>query len=165
MASALVVGGCGCLGYHVVQRLLNDPTFASVHVLDIRIHSERHWSRQAGAIYHQVDILSKETVSPLLSQLNPLVVVHTASPPSVGTKEAERRMFNTNVAGTRNLLQSEAKTQCRAFVYTSSVGVLDGTSFNFASEDHPIKTMRSWGSLYGKSKALAEQMTSNGTMK
>lgn len=154
--SALVTGGSGCLGYHIVQRLLADPSFKSVHVLDIKI---RNWSRHAGAVYHEGDLLSHETVSALLAEIKPTVILHAASPPAFGTKEAERRMFITNVAGTKNLLDRAVESgRVQAFLYTSSVNSLQGYTFNRATEDHPIRTADSTGDVYGKSKAIADEM-------
>ena len=156
----LVTGGCGCLGSHVIEQLLNDALFTSVHALDVNIHHKGHWSRKAKVVYHEGDVLSHQTVAALLSELKPVAIIHTASPPSVGTKGVERRMFDTNVIGTKMLLDQAEVNECRAFVYTSSVGVLEGTSFDAVDESHPILTGESRGSLYGRSKAIADQMVS-----
>ena len=145
----LVTGGCGCLGSYVVKHLLSASKFDSVHVIDV---TQNKGTMQADAIYHKGDILSHSALASLLAEINPSVIIHTASPPAVGTKEAEKHTFKVNVAGTKNLLECALENNSvRAFVYTSSVGAYQSDSFNFATEDHPLRTAHSRGnSLYRK---------------
>ena len=100
----LVTGGCGCLGSYVVKHLLAASEFDAVHVVDL---VQDKATMQTDAIYHKGDILSSSTLTSLLADVNPSVIIHTASPPAAGTKKAEQNTFKVNVVGTKNLLECE----------------------------------------------------------
>jgi sterol-4alpha-carboxylate 3-dehydrogenase (decarboxylating) len=76
IGSALVIGGCGFLGHHVVKTLLAEPTCTSVAVMS-RSPFKRRFSN---VTYHLGDITKSEHVDNLICQLKPNVIVNTASP-------------------------------------------------------------------------------------
>lgn len=156
IGTVLVVGGCGFLGWHIVDQLLNfpsetdpsaaipklqgDPKFdcpplskrypkykATVSVVDLRTTN----NRLPGASYYDGDITSVESMMEVFRKVKPDVVIHTASPSMLeGNKPLLRKV---NVDGTRTLLQvaggehGDWGGKCKAFVYTSSSSVVHDT--------------------------------------
>ena len=56
---ALVTGGCGCVGFHVVKALLNYPMFSSLHVFS----RNPTINQQSGVGYHVGDLTSDTDVA------------------------------------------------------------------------------------------------------
>ncbi|KAL8687904.1 MAG: hypothetical protein Q9218_006053 [Villophora microphyllina] len=152
-ATILVVGGCGFVGFHVVKALLEEQVW-SVHVIS------RNPSRNQikGANYHIGSLSSLGQLQAAFAKIQPDVVIHAASPVSAGNSGGERQFRETNVHGTRNLLNVAISTgHVRAFIYTSSAAVLDLTSHENATERVPMYTVTSRADYYSKSKAIADQ--------
>ncbi|RJE18298.1 C-3 sterol dehydrogenase [Aspergillus sclerotialis] len=162
--TVLVVGGCGFLGWHIVNQLLNfpsetdpsaalpmpkdDPRFecpnlrgryptykAKVAVADLRTTS----NRLPGAEYYDGDITSVESMLSVFRAVKPDVVIHTASPSMLeGNKPLLRKV---NVEGTKTLLEvaggehGDWGGKCKAFVYTSSSSVVHDTQSDLINVD------------------------------
>lgn len=159
LGNVLVVGGCGFVGWHIVDHLLNFPSekdasaalpkvtndarfdvpplhdrypqsIAKVSVVDLRTSN----NRLPGANYYDGDITSVESMLDVFRAVKPDVVIHTASPSMLdGNKELLRKV---NVDGTRTLLEvaggehGDWGAKCKAFVYTSSSSVVHDTQSN-----------------------------------
>lgn len=151
----LVVGGCGFVGFHVVKALLEDGTWPSVHVMS----RDPTRNQLADASYHVGDMTSAEQVRTLLDEIRPSTIIHTASPSATGDTEKNWQYFyKFNVGGTKTVLDcAAATTYVKAFVYTSSVSVIEKSSFEYVDETMPIATNTSKLHYYPKSKALADQ--------
>src|SRR5438034_4035902 len=132
LGSVLVVGGCGFLGSHIVDHLLNFPSEASISekrnvnggdTVDSRFSYPRLSGRYPiyastkvsvldlrttnnrlpGAEYYDADIMSVDALLEVFKAVKPDVVIHTVSPPMIeGNKEL---FYRVNVDGTRNLLE------------------------------------------------------------
>ena len=153
LGAVLVVGGCGFVGFHIVRRLLEDQCCTSVTVLS----RNPNRNRLAGVSYHAGDITSKETVRSLLSEIQPTVIIHSASPISIGDDVDKSQFYNGNVKGTQNLLECAASTpSVKALVYTSSMTVMAGTSFVSLKETAPLLNNDSRANYYSKTKAIAD---------
>lgn len=153
--TVLVVGGCGCVGFHIVKALLEDAAYWTVHVIS-RNPSK---NKLDGVQYHAGDIGSLQEIRLLFDAIRPHVVVHAASPIAAGNTSDAASFVRTNVKGTENLLECSVLIgSVSAFVYTSSVSVMAGSIFHFTEETAPVLTRASQGNLYGKSKALAESL-------
>ncbi|GES64986.1 NAD(P)-binding protein [Aspergillus terreus] len=156
LGNVLVVGGCGFLGWHIVDQLLNFPSesdpsvalpkpqgdsrfeypklsgrfprcVAKVSVVDLRTSN----NRLPGAEYYDGDITSAEDMLSVFRKARPDVVIHTATPNVLeGNKELLRKV---NVDGTKTLLEVAGGARgdwggkCKAFVYTSSSSVVHDT--------------------------------------
>lgn len=159
LGTVLVVGGCGFLGWHIVDQLLNfpsetdasaalpvpkdDPRFeypslrsrypaykAKVAVVDLRTAH----NRLPGAEYHDGDITSVDSMLAVFRAVKPDMVIHTASPSMLeGNKPL---LHKVNVDGTKTLLEvaggahGDWGKKCKAFVYTSSSSVVHDTQSN-----------------------------------
>lgn len=156
LGTVLVVGGCGFLGWHIVDQLLNFPSEndasvalpkpqgdsrfntprlsdrypqykAKVAVVDLRTSH----NRLPGAEYHDGDLTSVESMLAVFREVKPDVVIHTATPSVLsGNKTLLRKV---NVDGTQTLLDVAGGAhgdwggKCKAFVYTSSSSVVHDT--------------------------------------
>lgn len=156
LGRVLVVGGCGFLGWHIVDQLLGFPSetdpsvalpkpqgdarfdypnlrdrypryIAKVSVVDLKTSN----NRLPGAEYYDGDITSVESLLSVFRAVKPDVVIHTATPNVLeGNKPLLRKV---NVEGTQTLLEvaggahGEWGGKCRAFVYTSSSSVVHDT--------------------------------------
>ncbi|CAI7608561.1 unnamed protein product [Penicillium bialowiezense] len=156
LGNVLVVGGCGFLGWHMVDHLLNfpsetDPSYAlakpvgdarfdyptlgsrypithsTVSVVDLRTTN----NRLPGAQYYDGDITSVDSMMEVFRTVKPDLVIHTASPSMIeGNKPL---LHKVNVEGTRTLLEvaggehGDWGGKCKAFVYTSSSSVVHDT--------------------------------------
>ena len=150
----LIIGGCGFLGHHIVSQLLDTHT-AQVAVLDLR--TERN--RLSGVSYFDADITSQKDVLQVLRQVNPMVLIHTASPVAVYTNKA---LFEkVNIKGTQNLLECAAQIDSiKAFVFTSSASVVyDGVNGVLnVDETYPILRHPQQTVYYSHTKGIAEEM-------
>lgn len=173
LGTVLVIGGCGFLGSHIVDQLLNfptetdpsaalprpqgDPRFeyprlrdrfpkykAKVAVVDLRTTH----NRLPGAEYHDGDITSAESMLAVFRRVKPDVVIHTASPSMLDGNKAP--LHKVNVEGTRTLLEVAGGAKgdwggkCRAFVYTSSSSVVHDTQSDL------INVNEEWPYVRGK---------------
>ncbi len=153
----LVIGGCGFIGYHVVKALLaeKEPSF-SVHVMS----RNPNRNQVPRAEYHAGDFTSEEDATKILAAVQPVVIFHAASPVPAGNGSSDKFFFDTNVVGTETLLRVAAACKSvKAFVYTSSSGVLKGDSYDMGDETWPMKTATTRNSnAYTASKAIADQL-------
>lgn len=173
LGNVLVVGGCGFLGWHIVDHLLNfpsetDPSVAlpkitgdarfevptlgsrfpdykaNVSVVDLRTTH----NRLPGATYYDGDITSVDSMLEVFRAAKPDVVIHTATPSVLdGNKPLLRKV---NVDGTRTLVEvaggehGDWGGKCKAFVYTSSSSVVHDTQSDL------INVNEEWPLIRGK---------------
>lgn len=131
LGSVLVVGGCGFLGTHIVDQLLNFPSEDSNEnspILDANGEPDKRFSyprlrerspvykntkvsvadlrttnnRLPGADYYDTDILSTESLLEVFRAVKPDVVIDTVSLMLEGNNKL---IYDVNVNGTRNLLE------------------------------------------------------------
>jgi len=141
------------VGYHIVNAFIQDSTWSSIHVMS------RNPSRNQvkGAHYHSGSLTSFEQLRSLLADIQPSLIIHTASPTDTGNA-GNAYFHETNVKGTQNLLNAAiASDHVRTFIYTSSVEVIEGLSHNFVSEDAEMVKPTSRADRYKKTKAIADQ--------
>jgi len=155
LGTVLVTGGCGFLGFYLVQDLLRDPECGPVYVLDRNVESNRH----SGATYIQGSITDIGRVESLIQEIHPRVIFHAASPnPSFPTGGKEDQ-YATNVTGTEILLSSASEcSSVQAFVFSSTVDIYaDSPHFN-ADESQSLWSQSSKTWEYGRTKAMADKI-------
>ncbi|KAI9693019.1 MAG: hypothetical protein M1822_005014 [Bathelium mastoideum] len=153
--TVVVIGSCGFVGYHVLKMIKEVHPSWSLHGMSRKPNR----NLLEGVKYHTGNISSYEDIEAVFLQVRPTIVVHTASPAVVGDRADIHSCYSTNVDGTRYLLDCAVAAQsAKAFVYTSSATVVEGTEQHMASEDALVKTEESKCDDYAKSKALAERM-------
>lgn len=142
----LVTGGAGFLGSHLVKALIKN---APVRVLDTKFPAELNIDRVTSI---QGNIKNYEVVDAALKSVD--VIFHLASllPPGGRGGYSMEEMHETNVFGTRNVLEAALKNNVRKVVYISSssvYGIPTGETFSEDSSKNPLGE-------YGKSKLEGE---------
>ena len=147
---ALVTGGAGFIGSHVVDALLTAGW--DVCVVDDLSRGRRE-QVPAAARLHVVDIRSA-ALHDVLGAEKPDVVLHQAAQIDVRRSISEPLLdTEINVVGTVNLLQACVGAGVRRVVFASSGGAIYGdTSVIPTPETHPALP----ASLYGAAKLCAE---------
>jgi UDP-glucose 4-epimerase len=145
---AVVTGGAGFIGSHVVEALLGRGD--EVHVVD-NLATGRRENVAAGATLHEHDV--REDLSPLFEKIAPEGVFHLAAQADVGTS-VERPLFDAqvNVLGTLNVLEA-ARPHGADVVFSSTGGAIYGECPVPATEDAERRPL----SPYGTSKLAGEE--------
>jgi UDP-glucose 4-epimerase len=145
---AVVTGGAGFIGSHVVDALLARGD--EVHVVD-NFATGRRENLNAAATLHEHDI--REPLESLFGEIEPEVVVHLAAQADVGTS-VEKPLLDAevNVLGTVRVLEA-ARAHGAQLVFSSTGGAIYGEVERPAREDDPRRPV----SPYGTSKLAAEE--------
>ena len=148
--TALVTGGAGFIGSHLVDRLVDDGW--AVSVIDNLLTGKRANVNERAAFY-ELDLASAELAG-VFEQGHPSVVFHLAAQASVArSMEDPAGDARTNVTGTLNLLRACAHSPVERVVFMSTGGALYGDPEQLpCTEDHPVDPL----SVYGASKYAAE---------
>ena len=152
----IVTGGCGLLGYHVVQRLLDDPLTGPITVIS-RSPRTNLFDK---VTYIAGDISDTTFVQRIFGEIKPETVIHTASPRPTDESLTEDDFVRINITGTRNLLEAAKKiSSMRVFLFSSTVNVIQGQQHvNVAENDRPYWNMKSKAIPYWRTKAEAEKL-------
>ena len=146
---ALVTGGAGFIGSHLVDALLARAD--EVHVVDNFATGSRE-NVATGAVLHELDIRD-EALGRVAAELRPDVVFHLAAQADVGTS-VEQPAFDAdvNVIGMVRVLEAARGAGARV-VFTSSGGAIYGECERPAREDDDLQPL----SPYGASKLAGEE--------
>ncbi|MCJ1317031.1 hypothetical protein MMC15_002352 [Xylographa vitiligo] len=152
LGTVLVIGGCGCVGFHVVKALLEDLSCTSVHVFSRNPNINLLDNVQ----YHTGSLTSVEDIRAVLQKIQPKVIFHVASPISSGNNANNKLFYDTNVLGTKHLLDCARNIQSvKALVYTSSASVVQ-EPYRSVTEDRPLIARTFGSNYYSSTKALAD---------
>ena len=143
LGKAIVIGGCGFLGHHVVNLLLERYT-SEPSVIDLRCSVNRRPDSD-GVNYFEADITDADKMLYIFQKVKPDVVIHTASPAVQATAKVADALFKkVNVDGTRVVVETCQKTGVKALVYTSSASILSN------NKDDLINVDERWPVIRGK---------------
>jgi len=138
---AVVTGGAGFIGSHVVDALLEAGHEVTI-LDDLSTGSTRNLNPSAR--FHEIDITGPD-VDRLLADIGPDVICHNAAQISVSTGQAfPLRDLNVNVAGTLRLIEYAQRAGCR-FVHASSAAVYGEPETTPVGEDHPTRPINNYG--------------------
>jgi UDP-glucose 4-epimerase len=151
---ALVTGGAGFIGSHLVDALLDCGS--EVAVVDHLRHSPRPWLGEAlrrGAQLHVADVRDLGSVREAFAAARPEVVFHLAAQADVRRSVADpAHDAQVNVAGTVSVLEAAREVGTRRVVLASTAAAYGDPERLPTTEDAPIAPL----SPYGTSKAAAE---------
>ena len=145
---ALVTGGAGFIGSHVVEALIARGD--EVHVVD-DLSTGKRTNVAAGAELHVRDV--REPLDDLAGLVRPDTIVHLAAQADVRVSIAEpARDAAINVVGTVNVLEAARSAGAR-IVFASTGGAIYGECSRPAREDDPREPL----SPYGTAKLAGEE--------
>jgi UDP-glucose 4-epimerase len=153
---AIVTGGAGFIGSHLVDALLERGD--EVAVID-DLSSGREVNLEGalarGATLHRADIRDGARMQELLAAERPEAVFHLAAQIDVRVSLSDPAFdARTNVEGTVNLLEAGRLAGARRFVFASTGGAIYGETDTVPTpEDADLRPM----AAYGLSKLCAEQ--------
>ena len=146
---AIVTGGAGFIGSHLVERLLADGT--AVLVVD-DLSSGTRERVPAGVRLERLDIAGDE-IDRVFGDWRPDVVFHLAAQASVPMSiQAPLRDLAVNVTGTHRVAAAARTAGARRLVFVSSGGAIYGETSRAATET----TLPAPRSYYGVHKLAAE---------
>ncbi len=150
MAATLVTGASGCVGSALVRKLI--AAAHQVRVL-LRPTSDRRNIESLPVEVALGDLADKNSLERALEGCNALF--HAAADYRLWARHPQQ-LYQTNVAGTVNIMQAALNAGVKRIVYTSSVATLglhaDGSP---ADENSPV-TLNDMIGHYKRSKFLAE---------
>lgn len=147
---AIVIGGAGFIGSHMVDQLVQEQI--EVIVVDNQPLGKLDCDYDTVS-FHQMD-MHDHRLEHLFAIERPDYVFHFAAQVSVGkSMQAPTNDAYANIIGTINLLQYAVKYNVKRFIFASSAAVYGEPLYLPVDELHPVEPT----SFYGLSKALAEE--------
>ena len=150
MQKAIVTGGAGFIGSHLVDELIKQGV--EVTILD-NLSTGKKENINPKAEFIECDIF-KDTYGDLIFLLNGAdTVFHLAAKTTVQESIEKPSLYNNiNVVGILNLLEAAAAMKVKRFIFSSSSSVY-GNAKVPTSEDHPLNPI----SPYALNKLIGEQ--------
>ncbi|MFH0990381.1 MAG: SDR family oxidoreductase [bacterium] len=146
----LVTGGTGFIGSNLSQLLLSQ----GYHVRVLKRHSSSLLALDGLEVeLFNGDILDQDSLLPALKGCD--IVFHTAAVVSFHTADREK-MFNSNVLGTRNLVQASLRAGISKFVHTSSVAALGHPTLGHSADETCTFDLNHYNNGYRLSKYCSE---------
>ena len=150
---AVVTGGCGFIGSHVVDQLLSDG--AEVLIVDNLSKGRDHWvgsERRPTVIV--ADVTQRELTIDAIESWRPDTVFHLAAHHYIPYCEQHAvEAYRLNVAGTLNVLEAAAKSGAVRFFFASTADVYAPSDRPHAESD-PVAPF----TVYGRTKQIGEMM-------
>ena len=128
----IVTGGCGFIGSHLVDSLVNLEH--NVIVIDnLSANNEKFYFNNK-AIYHKIDICDLEKLKPIFKNID--YVFHLAAESRIQPSiENPLKAVNVNVIGTTNILQLSLQNNVKRVIYSSTSAVY-GLSCSFPTNEN-----------------------------
>lgn len=150
---AVVTGGAGFIGSHLVDELLRRGI--DITVLDNlesgKLENIRKHMGRKGFCFIRGDIRDRQVVKEMIKDVD--VVVHLAALTSVPQSFEYPSLYNeVNVVGTLNLLEASLNSDVKLFVYASSCAVYGNPKMPPIKESHILRP----NSPYAITKMTAE---------
>lgn len=145
----LVTGGCGFIGSHIVDMLIDQGH--EVTVVD-NLCTGNMDNLNPKAAFYEIDITSGE-LRQVFEAYKPDVVYHEAAQIDI-QRSIKDTVFDTtvNIVGTVNVLECCRDFKVRKFIYASSAAVYGNPRYLGVDENHPVDPI----SFYGISKYTPE---------
>ena len=152
-SSALVTGGLGFVGRHLVQVLLSQGK--NVTVLDSGTTAYQT-AAPTGATVVRADIREAKQLVSVLQHID--IVFHLAANANGSVSVLDPRFdFETNAVGTFNMLEAATAANVKRFYYMSSASVYGVPQYTPMDELHPTRPIVPYGAtkLAGELLALS----------
>ncbi len=149
--SVLITGGAGYIGSHLT--LLLQKQGYQVTVID-NLSTGNVWAVPEDCLIIG-DILDTKALTKAMRKQQIQTVIHLAAKSSVPESfDKPNDYFETNVNGTKSVVEACAEAGVRQLIFSSTAAVYGNASHGVVREDAPLKPI----SPYGESKLEAEQV-------
>lgn len=143
----VVTGGAGFLGYHIAKKINRITGFSDCVFFDIAPFVKEDYNPDIKCIYG--DVRDKKQMDEMMKDTD--VVIHCAAALPLWKK---KDIYETNIDGMRNVLESSVKNKVNRVVHISSTAVYGVPDVHPLYETHP----RHGVGPYGESKVKAEEV-------
>lgn len=151
---ALVTGGAGFIGSHIVEELVREGL--QVRVFDSlvkgRLSSIAPLIQKNSVEFHEGDIRSRDAIDRAVEGCD--YVYHTAAVHISRSLESPEECISVNIHGAYNVFKSALDHRVRRVIFSSSSSIYGEPERLPMSEDDPVTTVEP----YGASKWMAEQL-------
>ena len=137
LSPVLITGGCGLIGFHLFNHILESEPTCEIHVLDINTIR----NRVLNVTYHTCDINSLPGVESVMLQAQPRTIFHFAYPDSMVLQPSVFQKVNVN--GAQNLISAALKVgTAQAFVNTSTSSVIHDNISDLIDADEDLPDLQ-----------------------
>jgi UDP-glucose 4-epimerase len=155
----MVIGGAGLIGSHTVDKLLKEDVAEIVIYDNFTRGREENLAealKDSRVSIHDVggDILQSDILNAAMKDRGIDGVFHLAALWLLQCHEFPRSAFNTNVAGTFNVMEACVANNINRLVWSSSASVYGDAVTDPMEEDHPFRNKN----FYGATKIAGEAM-------
>jgi UDP-glucose 4-epimerase len=148
----IVTGGCGFIGSHIVDRLIEMNCQVLV-IDDLSASENEKFYFNEKAEYHKIDICEKDKIDSLFENVD--YVFHLAAESRIQPAiKNPSRAYNVNVIGTLNILEISRKYKIKRVMYSSTSSVYGLTNQLPTSESVSIDCLNP----YAHSKYTGEEL-------
>lgn len=148
----IVTGGCGFIGSHIVDRLIEMNCQVLV-IDDLSASENEQFYFNDKAEYHKIDICDKDNIEDLFKDVE--YVFHLAAESRIQPAiKNPSRAYNVNVIGTLNILELSRKYNIKRVMYSSTSSVYGLTNQLPTSESVSIDCLNP----YAHSKYTGEEL-------
>ena len=117
----IVTGGCGFIGSHIVDKLV-EMCYDVIVIDDLSASENEKFYFNDSATYHKLDISNFEDIEPLFEGVD--YVFHLAAESRIQPAiKNPSRAYKVNVIGTLNILESSKKHNIKRVIYSSTSSV------------------------------------------
>lgn len=150
MKKILVTGGCGFIGSHIVDELLDNHY--EVAVVDNLSTGKLENIPVEKVKMYNLDILD-QNIYKVFSDFRPNIVIHQAAQVSVANSMVDfSDDANTNILGSLNIIEASKQVGVEKIIFASTAAVYGNPQYLPIDINHPINPM----SPYGISKLAVE---------
>jgi len=156
---ALVTGGAGFIGSHLVDALMEEQHYVMVldNLSSGKLNNVEKWLNSKNFKFFKVDLKRFDEVMKVIREEEVDVIFHLAANPSVRIGErAPKELFDDNVVATYNVLELARLKDVKVVVFTSSSTVYGDAKVIPTNEEHVLEPI----SIYGATKVSGEALLS-----
>jgi UDP-glucose 4-epimerase len=158
LKKAIITGGNGFIGRHLVKRLLANKQCSVVLIANTPKFMDKRVQETNHLTFYVADIRDREYISNIFRDEKADTCIHLAAKISVTDSTVNpKETMDINVAGTLNVLEACHRSGVNNFVFTSSAAVYGDVGELPISENQTLRPL----SPYGSSKMFAEQHVSS----
>lgn len=148
-----VTGGAGFLGYHLCRNLSNK--YSRIHAIDIAAINAKEYP--SNVEYSKVDIRDSEALENVFKGVD--FVVHAAAALPLWKR---KDIFETNIDGTRNVLEAAKKNRIKRVVFVSSTAVYGVPAKHPIYENDELVGVGPYGEAKIEAEKICEQFRETG---